>query len=135
MTRQEIKDELKQTEGDPQIKGRLRERQRAIARQRMMADVPKADVVITNPTHYAVAIKFDESKAAAPIVVAKGMGYVAARIKEIARKYGVPLVEDRPLAQTLYKTVEVGRVIPPDLYQAVAVILAAVYRQKNRSVS
>ncbi len=135
MTKQEVKDEFKQTEGDPKVKSRIRQRQRQIAMRRMMQEVPKADVVITNPTHLAVALKYEAPKMQAPQVLAKGEGYIAAKIKEIATEHHVPLVENKPLARTLYQTVEIGEFIPPHLYQAVAEVLAFVYqlRQKNRS--
>ena len=131
MSRQEVKDEMKQTEGNPQLKGRLRERQRALARRRMMQDVPTADVVVTNPTHYAVALKYQPSYPA-PLVVAKGQGLVAARIKEIAQANRVAIVENRPLARALYTAVEVGEAIPEELYQAVAEVLAYVYRLQRK---
>jgi flagellar biosynthesis protein FlhB len=131
MTKQEVKDENKQTEGDPKIKARIRSIQMETARQRMMAAVPEADVVITNPTHLAVALRFDAARMIAPQVVAKGAGYVAERIKQIAAENDVPLVEDKPLARTLYKIVEVGQPIPADLYKAVAEVLAYVYRLRG----
>lgn len=133
MTKKEIKDEYKQQEGNPQIKGKIRQRQRQIAARRMMQAVPKADVVITNPTHYAVALKYDSQTMAAPTVVAKGEGFIAAKIKEIAKEHQVVMVENRPLAQALYRTVEIGEGIPPKLFQAVAEVLAFVYRlRQNR---
>ncbi|MCL6475844.1 MAG: flagellar biosynthesis protein FlhB [Firmicutes bacterium] len=131
MTKEEVKQEMKQTEGDPQVKSRIRARQQAIARRRMMQAVPKADVVVTNPTHYAVALQYDSQKMAAPTVVAKGMNFIALRIREIALQHGVPIVENPPLAQSLYRTVEVGEQIPPALYQAVAEVLAYVYRLRR----
>jgi flagellar biosynthesis protein FlhB len=131
MTKQEVKDEFKETEGDPTTKGRIRRIQRELARKRMMADVPTADVVITNPTHYAVALSYKMDSMDAPRVVAKGVGFLAQKIKELAQEHGVPLVENRPLAQTLYKTVEIGASIPGDLYKAVAEILAYIYKVKN----
>ena len=131
MTKQEIKDEQKDTEGDPKIKARIRSIQMQMARQRMMSSVPSADVVVTNPTHYAVAVKYDKTKAPAPMVVAKGVDYLAFEIREIAKEYGVPIVENRPVARALYNTVPVDGVIPSDLYVAVAEILAFVYKQKN----
>lgn len=134
MTKEEVKQEMKQTEGDPQVKSRIRARQQAIARRRMMQAVPKADVVVTNPTHYAVALQYDAQKMAAPVVVAKGMNLLALRIREIAQKHGVPIVENPPLAQSLYRLVEVGQQIPPELYQAVAEVLAYVYRLRRRRV-
>lgn len=128
MTRQEVKREMRETEGDPMVRARIRSIQREAARKRMMADVPGADVVVTNPTHLSVALKYEGATMAAPRVVAKGAGHVAMRIREIAREAGVPVLEDKPLARALYKTVEVGREIPFDLYQAVAEVLAFVYR-------
>ncbi|MEW5800599.1 MAG: flagellar biosynthesis protein FlhB [bacterium] len=128
MTKEEVKEEARQAEGDPKIRAQIRRVQQRIARQRMMAQVPEADVVITNPQHLAVAIKYEAEDMAAPRVIAKGAGYVAEKIKEIARENDIPLVEDKPLAQLLYKTVEIGEMIPPHLYQAVAEILAYVYR-------
>jgi flagellar biosynthetic protein FlhB len=132
MSRQEIKEETKSTEGDPLVKSRIKSVQREMARRRMMEDVPTADVVITNPTRLAVALKYDREKAAAPYVVAKGRDLIAARIREIARENGVPIVEDKPLARSLYKSVEIGQESPVDLYKAVAGVLAYVYRLKNR---
>jgi flagellar biosynthetic protein FlhB len=134
MSRQEVKDEYKQAEGDPLVKARIRRIQREIARKRMMANVPKADVVITNPTHLAVAIQYDPDRMYAPVVVAKGAGYVAEKIKEIAQASKVPVIENKPVAQLLYKTVDVDRAIPEDLYRAVAEILAYVYGLKERAV-
>ena len=134
MTKQEVKDEFKNTEGDPQIKGRQRRVMQDASRRRMMQDVPKADVVITNPTHYAVAIRYDTSIAKAPIVVAKGQDFVAQKIKEIARDNDVEIVENKPLARMLYATVDLGKEIPPELYQAVAEVLAMVYNLKNKTL-
>jgi len=131
MTKQEVKDEYKQTEGNPEIKGRIKQKQRQMSMRRMMQDIPKADVVITNPTHFAVAIKYDAQKSSAPFVVAKGQDYIALRIKQIAKDNKVQIVENRPLARTLYSTVDIGEAIPPELYQAVAEILAFVYNLKN----
>jgi len=131
MTKQEVKDENKQTEGDPKVKARIRSIQMETARQRMMAAVPEADVVITNPTHLAVALRFDGARMIAPQVIAKGAGYVAERIKQIAAENDVPLVEDKPLARALYKIVEIGNTIPADLYKAVAEVLAYVYRLRG----
>jgi flagellar biosynthetic protein FlhB len=132
MTKQEIKDERKQSEGDPQIKARIRSLQRQAAYHRMAAEVPRADVVITNPTHLAVALRFDPAEMAAPRVVAKGADYIAQRIRDIAREHGVPLVENKPLAQALYKGAELGDPIPVELYRAVAEVLAYVYRLKGK---
>jgi len=133
MTKQEVKEERKETDGNPQIKQRIRTAQMEMARKRMMAAVPDADVVVTNPTHISIAIKYDPEKTAAPVVVAKGVGPIAMRIREIAKEHGIPLVEDKPLARTLNKTVEVGQLIPASLYKAVAEILAYVYKLKNFS--
>ncbi len=131
MTKQEVKEEGKEAEGDPQIKGRIRTVQRQIAYRRMMQDVPKADVVVTNPTHFAVAIKYEAGKMNAPKVVAKGADLIAQRIKEIARENRVPIVEDKPLAQMLYKSVEIGDEVPEKLFQAVAQLLAYVFRLRD----
>ncbi len=134
MTRQELKEELKHTEGDPWVKARIRQRQREIARARMLAEVPKADVVITNPEHYAVALKYEFKKMPAPQVIAKGKRFLAQKIKEIARKYNVPIYEDPILAQILYAKVKIGEYIPEDLYKAIAKILAYVYKIKNKKI-
>ena len=131
MTKQEVKDERKQTEGDPKIKARIRSIQLEQAQRRMMASIPEADVVITNPTHLAVAIKFDAKEMTAPRVLAKGAGFIAERIKEIAKEHQVPIIENKPLAQALYKMVDIGDYIPVELYRAVAEILAYVYRLKG----
>ncbi|RMH05430.1 MAG: flagellar biosynthesis protein FlhB [Nitrospirae bacterium] len=131
MTRQELKEELKDVEGNPLIRSRRLSLQRERARQRMMQAVPKADVVITNPTHIAVALKYEPEKADAPTVVAKGAGFLAERIKEIARSASVPILENKSLARSLFKLVDVGKEIPTDLYKAVAEVLAYVYRLKQ----
>lgn len=130
MTKQEVKDEHKQSEGDPMVRSRIRSAQREMAMRRMMDQVPGATVVITNPTHLAIAIKFDRSMPA-PMVVAKGAGHVAARIREIAARHQIPVIEEKPLARTLFKSVEIGHYVPVDLYKAVAEILAYVYRLKG----
>ncbi|MEM7306771.1 MAG: flagellar biosynthesis protein FlhB [Planctomycetota bacterium] len=138
MTKQEVKDEHKTTEGDPKIKAKVRQIQREMATQRMMADVPEATVVVTNPTHYAVALSYDRPQGGddgAPRCVAKGKGHVARRIKEIAREAGVVLYEDVPLARALHAGVEVGAEIPEELYAAVAEVLAYVYRLEGRMAS
>lgn len=127
MSRQEIRDEFKQSEGDPHIKNRIKQLQRAAASQRMMADVPTADVIINNPTHYSVALSYKEGGTAAPIVVAKGAGEIARRIREIAQEHNVPMLEAPPLARALYRHCEIGQPIPADLYSAVAEVLAWVY--------
>jgi len=132
MTKQEVKDEYKQTEGNPQIKGRIRDKQRQMAMRRMMSEVPKADVVITNPTHFAIAVKYDAEKSESPMVLAKGKDLIAKRIREKAKENNIPIVENPPLAQTLFKTVEIGQNIPSDLYKAVAEVLAYVYGLKNQ---
>lgn len=132
MSKQEVKEEYKLMEGDPQVKGKIKERQRLMSQRRMMQDVPKADVVITNPTHFAIAIKYDGKVMAAPVVIAKGVDDVAQKIKEIAKENKVVTVENRPLAQALYKTVEIGFPVPPELFQAVAEVLAFVYRLKGK---
>lgn len=128
MTKQEVKEEHKQTEGDPQVRMRIRSLQREAARRRMMDEVPQADVVITNPTHFAVALKYDMESMMAPMVVAKGQNLIAEKIKQVAREAGIPTVENKPLAQALFRAVDVGQAIPEDLYKAVAEILAYVFR-------
>lgn len=132
MSKQDIKDEFKNMEGDPIIKSRIKQRQREMAMRRMMQEVPKADVVITNPTHYAVAIRYDEAKRDTPFVVAKGLDYVAQKIKLIAKENDVVTVENRPLARALYNQTELGETIPEEFFKAVAEILAFVYRTKNK---
>jgi flagellar biosynthetic protein FlhB len=131
MSKQDVKDEYKNSEGDPQIKGKIKQKQREVSQRRMMQSVPKADVIITNPTHYAVAIKYERDSQGAPVVVAKGTDYLAAKIKETAKENGVEIVENRALARMLYHNVEIGDEIPPELYQAVAEVLAYVYRLKH----
>ena len=130
MTKQEVKEERKETDGNPQIKQRIRTVQMEMARKRMMAAVPEADVIVTNPTHISVAIKYDAMTHPDPIVVAKGSGDIAMKIREIAKEHDVPIVEDKPLARVLNKTVEIGQQIPDNLFKAVAEILAYVYRLK-----
>lgn len=132
MTKDEVKDERKQAEGDPQIKQQQRQKMMAFIAKRMMKEVPRADVVITNPTHYAVALRYDPTLCPAPIVVAKGMNKVAERIKLIAREHHVPIRENRPLAQSLYRLVEVGQPIPEDLYKAVAAVLAQIWKMQGK---
>lgn len=134
MTKQEVKDEFKNTEGNPTIKQQQRRRMREASQRRMMQKLPEADVVITNPTHFAVAIKYDLSIADAPVVLAKGEDYLAMKIKEIARENDVEIVENKPLARALYASVDVGEKIPQELYQAVAEVLAFVYGVKNREI-
>jgi len=133
MTKQEVKEEFKQMEGDPQIKSRIRKVQIEIAKKRMMQEVPKADVVVTNPVHLAIAIKYDNSVMNAPQVVAKGAELLADKIRVLAREHSVPVVENKKLARELYKTVEIGGEIPSDFYQAVAEVLAYVYRLKGKA--
>lgn len=134
MTKQEVKDEHKQAEGDPQVKARIRQLQAAAARKRMMSDVPKADVVVTNPTRLAIAIRYDGMTMNAPTIVAKGAGAVAANIRRIAEESNVPLVENKALARNLYKIVEVGQEVPTEEFQAVAELLAQVYKLKGRTL-
>lgn len=131
MTKQEVKDEFKQSEGDPQIKGKIKQKQRQMAMARMMQEVPKADVIVTNPTHFAVALEYHKGMVA-PRVLAKGQDLVAQRIKDIAREAGVAIVENKPLARALYASTEIGDSVPQELYQAVAEVLAYVYRLKHR---
>lgn len=135
MSRQDIRDEFKQSEGDPHVKGRIRQMQRSAARRRMMADVPKADVIVTNPTHYSVALQYDENKMSAPKVVAKGAGAVALRIREIGTENRVPILEAPPLARALYRHAEIGQQIPGQLYAAVAEVLAWVWQLKRWRLS
>lgn len=132
MTKQEVKDEYKNQEGDPQVKSKQKQRMREASMRRMMQQLPEADVVITNPTHYAVAIKYDADKYDAPYVLAKGENYLAQRIKDVARENNIEIVENKPLARMLYANVEVGGLVPPELYQAVAEVLAFVYHLKGK---
>ncbi len=132
MSKQDIKDEYKKMEGDPIIKGKIRERQRRMAMQRMMQEIPKADVIITNPTHFAVALKYDGSQMEAPQIIAKGQDYVALRIRELAKEHGVMTMENKPLARALFQRTEIGDVVPADLFQAVAEVLAYVYKLKGK---
>lgn len=132
MTKQEVKEEYKQMEGDPQIRGKIKERQRQIGMSRMMQSIPDADVVVTNPTHYAVAISYKQDEQKAPVVVAKGKDYIALKIREKAKEHNVEIVENREVARALYDSTEIGQEIPFELYQAVAEILAYVYRLKNQ---
>ena len=132
MTKQEVKDEYKNTEGNPEIKGRIRSKMREASRRRMMQDVPTADVVITNPTHLAIALKYESNSGRAPVVVAKGEDFLAQKIREAAKEAQVEIVENKPLARMLYYNVEIGQEIPPELYQAVAEVLAFVYNLKQQ---
>ena len=132
MTKQEVKEEYKQSEGDPLVKSKIRQIQRQMAQRRMMQEVPKADVVITNPTHVAVALKYDKADMAAPVVLAKGYDEVARRIKELATKHNIVMVENVPLARALAKEVDIGKAIPTKWYQAVAEVLSMVYKVKRR---
>ena len=132
MTKQEVKDEYKQTEGDPFVKGKLKQLRMEKARQRMMQNVPKADVIITNPTHYSIALKYDTEVSDAPIVIAKGIDEVAMRIRELAKEHDIILYENKPLARTLFDTVEIDQAIPVELYKAVAEIISFVYKKKGK---
>ena len=134
MSRQELKDEARESEGDPLVKGRLRQLRMERARKRMMAEVPKADVVVTNPTHYAVALKYDQVEMSSPKVVAKGIDKVAQRIREVAAEAGVPVVENPPLARGLYAAVEIDQEITPEFYKAVAEVIGYIYRLKRRKL-
>ena len=133
MSKQELKEEYKQTEGDPIVKGKIKEKQRQMAMSRMMQDVPTADVIITNPTHYAVAIKYDQDKLDAPYLVGKGVDIIAENIKNVAKENDVPIVENKHLARTIYASIEIDEAIPPELYEAVAEVLAYVYSLKDES--
>ncbi|MDE7360634.1 MAG: flagellar biosynthesis protein FlhB [Oscillospiraceae bacterium] len=135
MSKQEVKEEFKQMEGDPQVKSKIKQRQQQMAQSRMMQEVPSADVIIRNPTHYAVALRYDQDKNRAPEVIAKGKNYLALKIVEIAEKHDVMCVEDPPLARALYSQVDLGREIPYELYNAVAEVLTTVYREKNKSLN
>lgn len=132
MSKQDIKDEAKKSEGDPLIKGKIRQRQREMAMRRMMQEIPKADVVITNPTHFAVAVRYDASEMKAPMVIAKGKDHVALKIKEIAAQENIITMENKPLARALFAEVEIGQEIPESLFKAVAEVLAYVYRLKRK---
>jgi flagellar biosynthetic protein FlhB len=133
MSKQDIKDEYKKSEGDPLIKGKIRAKQRQMAMQRMMQEVPKADVIITNPTHFAVALRYDAKNMQAPTVIAKGADYMALKIKEIAKQNGVLTMENKPLARAIFAQVEIGEAIPAELFQAVAEVLAYVYKMKGKT--
>ena len=132
MTKQEVKDEYKNSEGDPQVKGQIRKRMQEVSRRRMMQQLPEADVVITNPTHFAVALKYEPNEGKAPVVIAKGADYLAFQIRDKAKEYNIAIVENKPLARILYHNIDIGMEIPPELYQAVAEILATVMKTNNR---
>jgi len=132
MSKKELRDEHKDSEGDPQLKGKIRQLQMQQAQNRMMADVPDADVVITNPTHISIALKYDPASPTAPRVLAKGKGHIAATIRELAREHHIPMRENKPLARSLFKQVKVGEEIPEVLFEAVAIILAEIFRMKQR---
>ena len=131
MTKQEVKEEHKSREGDPMIKARIRKIQREMSQKRMMEDVPKADVIITNPTHIAVALRYDETMIA-PKIIAKGGDLIAEKIKKIAREHNIPVVENKPLARAIFKTLEIGQSIPRELYTAVAEVLTYVFKLRRR---
>lgn len=135
MTKQEVKDEYRQQEGDPLVKSQRRRAARAITQRRIAVEVPRADVIVTNPTHFAVALRYDRQKDAAPTVVAKGADEMARRIREIAKAHGVAIVENPPLARALYRTVETGRVIPPEFFRAIAELLAYVYKRRGEVIA
>lgn len=132
MTKQELKDEYKQTEGDPYVKGRLKQLRMEKARQRMMQAVPKADVIITNPTHYSIALKYDPDEKPAPVVIAKGVDEVALRIREVAKEHDIILFENKPLARSLYDTVDMDQMVPEELYKAVAEVISFVYQKQGK---
>jgi flagellar biosynthetic protein FlhB len=134
MTKQEVKDEFKNSEGDPQVKGKIRSKMKEISMRRMMQNLPKADVVITNPTHLAAAIQYDKEISPAPVLIAKGADYLAQKIKDAAKENNITIVENKPLARMLYYNVEIGAEVPPELYQMTAEVLAYVYGLKNKAV-
>jgi flagellar biosynthesis protein FlhB len=133
MTKQEVKEEIKSREGDPMIRARIKRIQREYAQKRMMDEIPKADVIVTNPTHIAVALKYDANMVA-PQIIAKGADMIAEKIRELAREHGIPIVENKPLARTMFKTLKIGQAIPRELYTAVAEVLSYVYRLKKKAV-
>ena len=135
MTKTEVKDEHRQQEGNPEMKQAVKQRQRATARRRMMAAVPRATVVVTNPTHFAVALEWDEITMDAPVLTAKGADLMARRIRELAREHSVPIMENPPLARALYDKVELDSPVPPNLYAAVAQVIAFIYKLKNRTIA
>ena len=132
MTKQEVKEEYKQMEGDPHIKGKIKQKQRQMANQRMMQAVPSSTVIVTNPTHISIAIRYEQGKDTTPIVVAKGADEVAFRIREIAKSHDIPIIENIPLARLIYKEVDIDQEIPEEMYKAVAEVLVAVYKIKNK---
>lgn len=132
MTKQEVKEEYKQMEGDPHIKGKIKQKQRQMANQRMMQAVPSSTVILTNPTHISIAIRYEQGKDTTPIVVAKGVDEVAFRIREIAKSHDIPIIENVPLARLIYKEVDIDQEIPEEMYKAVAEVLVAVYKIKNK---
>ena len=132
MTKQEVKEEYKQMEGDPLIKSQIKQKQRQMASQRMMEDVPKATVILTNPTHLSIALRYERGVDSAPVVVAKGADLVAMKIREIAKEHDVPIIENKPLARMIYKQVEINQEIPVDMYEMVAEVLRIVYKMKNK---
>lgn len=134
MTKEEVKEEFKQQEGDPQIKGRIKQKQRQLAQSRMMKAVPEATVVLVNPTHIAIALRYEEGKDSAPVVVAKGADYVAFKIRDIAKEHDIPIIENKPLARALYKQVDIDKEIPVDFYQVVSEILITVYKLKKKKM-
>jgi flagellar biosynthetic protein FlhB len=133
MTKQEIKEEIKSREGDPMIRARIKRIQREMASKRMMEDVPKADVIVTNPTHIAVALKYDDTMVA-PTVIAKGADLIAEKIREMAREFNIPIIENKPLARSMFKTLKIGQTIPKELYTAVAEVLSYVYKLRRKKV-
>ncbi len=135
MTKQEVKEEVKSREGDPLIKARIRKIQKEMSNKRMMNDVPKADVIITNPTHLALALKYDPDRYAAPVLLAKGADHMAQKIRELAKEHGIPIVENKPLARTIFKTLDVGQVIPKELFEAVAEVLAYVFKLRRKKIN
>jgi len=132
MSKQELKDEYKQTEGDPHVRARLRQLRQEKARTRMIQAVPEADVIITNPTHYSLALKYDPEEMDAPVLIAKGVDDLAMRIREVAKETDIPLYENRPLAHVLYDTVEVDEIIPPEHYQAVAEVISYIFQLREK---
>lgn len=132
MTKQEVREEMKDTDGNPVLKGRIKQVQRDMARRRMMSEVPDADVIVTNPTQIAVALKYDSDTMAAPMVIAKGQRLIAKKIKQIAKKYDIPVVENKPLARSLFKMVDIGSFVPAELYRAIAEVLAYIYQLKGK---